>query len=88
MHGGVHARPGALPRIPFLPGAAPGPSSPVGRPVLGAALRRSKTESHLRFGPPAAGDLGKRPHREKLRVAVLVSKPTLQSEHVSNAAVI
>ena len=72
MHGGVHARPGALPRIPFLPGAAPGPSSPGGRPGLGAALRRSKTKSRLHFGPPAAGDLCKRAHR------VRISHPALR----------
>ncbi|CAN6292689.1 unnamed protein product [Urochloa humidicola] len=79
MHGGGHARPGTLP----LPGASPAPSHggrvPWLRSGLGAVLRRPR--SRLRYGPLAAGDLCKRTHREKLRVSVLVSKPTLQSEH-------
>ncbi|CAL4943222.1 unnamed protein product [Urochloa decumbens] len=85
MHGGGHARAGPLLRIPFLPvpGAAPVPSHGgrvpwPPRSGLGAALRRPK--SAPRFGPLAAGDLCKRAHREKLRVAVFVSKPALQSD--------
>ncbi|XP_066370155.1 calcium-transporting ATPase 3, plasma membrane-type-like isoform X1 [Miscanthus floridulus] len=83
MHSGVDARPG--PPLP-LPGASPAPCSgrrvPWPRSGLGAALRRPNSpHGRLRFGPLPAGDLCKRAHREKLRVDVLVSKSTLQSEH-------
>ncbi|KAK3146740.1 hypothetical protein QOZ80_3BG0271120 [Eleusine coracana subsp. coracana] len=86
MNSGVLPQPGLLPRTPILAGAAPGPSSGFRiawkASGLVAALRRpKKSDRCLRLRQVAAAGICKRPHHEKLRVLVLVSKSTLQYEH-------
>ncbi|KAL6893794.1 hypothetical protein ACP4OV_007892 [Aristida adscensionis] len=86
MDGSVVAQRGPHPRTPLLAGAALAPSSgrraPWPRSGLVVALRRPNCPDHrLRLRPVVASDPCKRARHEKLRVVVLVSKPTVQCEH-------